>query len=137
MTSGVYKRIDGVNNNAKGKHWKMSDESKAKLSRIAKEKGFGNWMKGKKHSKETLQKIQDTRLVGSENTAWKGDSAGYVALHIWVRRWKGKAVCCEVCGLDDPNRKYNWANVDHKYRRVLDDYTSMCIPCHRRYDKKL
>lgn len=30
---------------------------------------------------------------------------------------------------------YHWANIDHKYRRLLDDYISMCVSCHRQYDK--
>lgn len=35
----------------------ISDELRQRLSKIAKEKGFGKWMTGKKHSQETIQKI--------------------------------------------------------------------------------
>ena len=64
---------------------------------------------------------------------YKGEKVGYVALHEWVYRWKGKANHCERCGATD-KKKYHWANVDHKYRRVLEDYISMCVSCHRIYD---
>ena len=28
----------------------------------------------------------------------------------------------------------HWANIDHKYRRNLDDWIGLCAKCHRRYD---
>ena len=73
-------------------------------------------------------------IVGAKNTEWKGDKAGYTALHDWVRKWKGNAKRCERCGLNDPKRMYHWANVDHSYKRILEDYISMCVSCHRKYD---
>ncbi len=39
----------------------LSEETKRKLSRIAKEKNFGKWMIGKKLSKETKRKISETK----------------------------------------------------------------------------
>lgn len=71
---------------------------------------------------------------GEEHVNWKGDDVGYGAIHSWVRRWKGKPSCCEVCGTKHTKR-YEWANIDHQYRRVLEDYISMCVKCHKRYDR--
>jgi hypothetical protein len=79
--------------------------------------------------------ISDSRF-GKRSNAWKGDNAGYVAIHMWVTRWKGKPNYCENCGTTE-KRKYEWANIDHKYHRVLDDYIRMCTSCHRKYDKTL
>lgn len=73
---------------------------------------------------------------GNKNWLWKGDKASYTALHSWVRRWKGKPTKCEVCG-SEGIKKYQWANIDHKYRRVLEDYISMCPSCHKKYDIRL
>lgn len=71
--------------------------------------------------------------IGKKNGLWKGKKVSYSGLHIWVRKWKGKPKKCEVCGSTD-KLKYQWANIDHRYRRVLEDYISMCPSCHKKYD---
>jgi len=90
--------------------------------------------KHKPHSKETRQKIKNSRWIGSKNTSWKGNNAGYSAMHLWVSQWKGRPKKCEMCGTTNAT-KYEWANKDHTYKRILDDYIRMCVRCHRNYDK--
>jgi hypothetical protein len=70
---------------------------------------------------------------GVPNFNNRKDHPGIKAMHVWVKQWKGKANHCEVCGKTE-KRMYHWANIDHTYRRVLDDYISMCVPCHKKYD---
>ncbi len=65
---------------------------------------------------------------------WKGDGVGRVALHHWVEKHLGKPNGCEFCGLNDPDRRYNWANKSRKYLRSLDDWIRLCHSCHSRYD---
>lgn len=65
---------------------------------------------------------------------WKGDDVGYNALHQWVKRYKGKPMVCEHCGATSKDRKLAWANKDHRYNRNLDDFISLCYPCHKKYD---
>lgn len=48
---------------------KFSEEQKAKHSEMAKRKGFGKWMLGKKLSEETKRKIS---LANRKNPYWKG-----------------------------------------------------------------
>ena len=72
-------------------------------------------------------------LKNDKNPAWKGDRAGYHAIHKWIIRKLGTPQKCENCG-DDSNRKYEWANKDHKYRRNLSDWMRLCTPCHRAHD---
>lgn len=60
--------------------------------------------------------------------------AGYSAIHKWVRRWKGKPDTCENCGRT--NCRIEWANKDHLYERILEDYIALCVPCHKRFDKE-
>ena len=88
------------------------------------------------HSIETKQKMKSHK--GSERWNWKGDKAGYKSIHHWIRKELGKANHCEECGLDksDKQKYFNWANISHKYRRDLKDYKQLCMPCHRRFDKK-
>ena len=80
------------------------------------------------HSQKTLEKIS-----GSKNYAWKGENVGYTCLHQWIRRLKGKPQKCEICGTTN-KRKYEWANINHRYLRNLNDYVRMCTSCHRKYD---
>ena len=62
-------------------------EYRAKLSRIAKEKGYGKWMLGKKLSKKTCQKISKANF-GRKGNSWKGgkfcDKDGYVFIHTGI-----------------------------------------------------
>ena len=102
---------------------KMSEESKLKMS-IAK-LGKPSHRKGKRFPQGT----------GENNNSYKGENAGYVAKHSWVTYWKGKPQRCEMCGTTKAKR-FEWANIDHQYHRVLEDYISMCASCHRNYDKK-
>ena len=68
--------------------------------------------------------------IGNKNGAWKGNDVGYGTLHQWVQRWKGKAKKCQECS----RTPVEWANIDHEYKRKLDDYISLCDKCHRAYD---
>ena len=74
------------------------------------------------------------KSTGKNNPAWKGNQVSYRALHHWIKRWKGSPSMCEVC-CSPLKKKYEWANKDHKYSRVLDDYIRLCTSCHRKYDK--
>lgn len=111
---------------------KLSEEHKKRLSIIVRER-----IKNGKFiiSEETKRKFAENRnnQCGEKNPSWKGENVGYSGIHIWVKKWKGIANHCEMCGTTE-KRKYHWANIDHKYRRILDDYISMCVPCHRKYD---
>ncbi len=87
--------------------------------------------RGYKHSDETIAKIS-----GEKNCNWKGDDVGYGALHIWIRRNLGEPTKCENCGKEGlSGYKIHWANIDHKYRRVEENWMRLCVKCHRKYDK--
>lgn len=74
-----------------------------------------------------------TGKFGAANKAWKGDFVSYDGMHRWVRKHLGKPSKCEHCGTTTA-KKFEWANVDHLYRRDLGDYMRLCTRCHRRYD---
>ena len=81
------------------------------------------WNKGKKYPE-----------YSSENhPRWKGNDVLQGSTHDWVKSHKGIPKKCERCG-DTSRRMYDWANIDHKYKRNLDDYIRMCRSCHRKYD---
>lgn len=107
---------------------------------------------GKKASKETKLKMSisgkkvwssgDRKLVNfksSLNPAWKGDSAGYGALHEWIRN-RVDAVKCQSCGIANKVNSYGrsylqMANISGKYFREESDWIVLCPKCHSRFDK--
>lgn len=68
-----------------------------------------------------------------KNPRWKGNEVSYKGLHKWIRDNKGRPKICEHCG---SKHQLNWANKSGKYLRDLNDWISLCILCHRKYDKK-
>jgi len=77
------------------------------------------------------------RADNEHNGRWKGEETGLVAIHQWVRRQRGIPKKCQHCGIGKDKVRYiDWANVDHKYSRNLDDYMPLCRKCHFKYDSK-
>jgi len=70
---------------------------------------------------------------GAQHANWKGDGACYERLHQRVVEARGAPKRCEGCGLADPRRHYDWANLTGRYGDPMD-YRRLCRPCHRRYD---
>jgi len=87
------------------------------------------------HRKRMSLAIKGKR-VGRNNPMWK-EEAKYRTIHIWVCNWKGQPDTCENCGKGGLTaQQIQWANKDHSYRRVLEDYIRLCAKCHFDYDKK-
>ena len=118
-----------------GKH--LSEETRKKISESR--RGISSWAKGKTFSAEYRKKLSDAHKgiqAGEKHPLWKDNKAGVVAIHSWVKFRKQKPECCNDCGIKKPPSKLHWSNIDHKYRRNLDDYTARCPLCHRKYDVK-
>ena len=81
-------------------------------------------------------KKQGKKMEREKNSQWKGENTGYIPKHLWIYFWKGKPKICIHCKATYKERKLCWANKDHKYRRNLDDYISLCYSCHKKYDLK-
>ncbi len=73
---------------------------------------------------------------GPNNDSWRGDAAGYAALHRRVAVERGAPQKCDVCGTTDPAAIYDWANLTGHYEDV-GDYKRMCRSCHWKYDKRV
>jgi len=88
--------------------------------------------------KERLSALAKVRMAlvdqrGSKNPSWKGEDVGYKAMHARVAAVRGKPKRCEVCGTDDPGKRYEWANLTGRYDDP-EDYKRMCARCHKRHD---
>lgn len=86
-------------------------------------KGNEPWNKGKA--------IYQTR--DEKNGNWIGDNVGYAGIHDWVEVRLGRPKECEQCGTKE-DRVYHWSNKSGEYKRDLNDWWRLCVPCHKKYD---
>ena len=125
-----------------------------KLSQLQSGKSNSNWKGGRSSDEEYKKKYKHEWYVkhrilkgrewseerkatysksyaGVKHHSFKGDKAGYNAIHSWVNTYKRKPNNCEHCGAQ---KKLQLANKDHKYSRALDDYMYLCRSCHVKWD---
>lgn len=88
-----------------------------------------------------MKNIMSLRVVNKVNLDGFSKTKEYVYLHQWVRKNKGKPSECSKCyivGFQRPGKyggwSIQWANIDGRYRRNLDDFIALCVKCHRRHD---
>lgn len=78
-----------------------------------------------------------------KNPAWKGDNAGYIALHIWIKAKLGKPIKCTNPKCVYPKKTlankiliapkmFVWANISGEYKRDLNDYRQLCQSCNKK-----
>ncbi len=89
------------------------------------------------HSDESKARMaQATREAGKvreKHPNWKGDEAGYQAIHAYARR-NFQEQSCEHCGTESTKRE--WAMIHGKeMSRERSDWLRLCRSCHWKYDK--
>lgn len=111
----------GKPSGAKGKHWKLGRPAILSDSE-------------RKRRSEAMKNIKNPHHLkpDEKHYRWKGDKVGYHALHHWINKKLGHPLVCEHCG--QSGKRLEWANIDHKYRRVLEDWIRLCKSCHCKYD---
>lgn len=72
--------------------------------------------------------------IGEKNNKWK-EIPKYSSIHQWVARHKIKPLFCEGCGKQGNSRQIEWSNIDHLYKRNLEDYQALCRTCHNKHHK--
>lgn len=88
-----------------------------------------------KHTAFAIKKIRDAQ-IGENNYQWKGEKAAYSSKHHWINKKLGKATKCSLCPKTGTGCQIHWANIDHKYRRVEQDWFQACVKCHNEYDRQ-
>jgi hypothetical protein len=97
-------------------------------------KGYGKYCSLKCH-----REIRDYRNVpkGEQSKCWKGSNIGYGGVHVRLRKMRGKAKLCEICGdtyQPEGKRRFEWAQrKDTKGNNIMDFFRA-CCSCHRKYD---
>ena len=71
---------------------------------------------------------------GAKNSSWVGNMAVYATFHKRVEVARGIPKHCQVCGTNDIDKRYEWANVTGDYSDI-NSYVRMCVKCHRNFDK--
>ena len=142
------KKIGQANSIAlKGK--KLPDAVKQKLKKIAIERGFGKWMKGKKLSENTRIKMSES-LRGEKSYRWKG---GITPINKAIRSsreyrlWREAVFArdnwtCIWCGLKSAKGKKVYLHADHikpfalfpELRFAIDNGRTLCKGCHEKTD---
>jgi hypothetical protein len=89
--------------------------------------------RGRKQSELAKARMRVAFGRGPDHHLWKGDEAKYGAKHQWMLKWFKKTGRCEACGCE---ARTEWANRDHAYRRVREDWLELCTRCHRCFDRE-
>lgn len=76
------------------------------------------------------------RPTGEKARAWKGDKAGYTAIHVWLVKHYTKEVCAKCRKTKDEVSRLEWSNISGEYKRDVSDYEVLCPSCHRKKDLK-
>ena len=64
--------------------------------------------------------------------AFQEEPAVYSTIHARIKILWGKADICDFCG---STNTVNWANKDHTYRLIREEWLKLCRKCHVNYDK--
>jgi hypothetical protein len=98
----------------------------------------GDLQKGTKIPEERRQRIIKSHIgmhLAEKHPGWKGENAGYEAIHYFVRARFKQPECCQMCG-----KKYiklDLANISQEYKRDLSDWEYLCRRCHMTKDGRL
>ena len=92
------------------------------------------WGHQTEEAKEKIRKGNIGKQSGNKHGMWKGDDAGICAMHHWVIQIKGPAKNYKC--IDCNKQARDWSNIDHSYKRILEDYLPRCGSCHQLYDIK-
>lgn len=93
------------------------------------QKGNEPWNKGTKGiSPSNKTSFKKGQFKGEKHPAWKGDTAGYWAIHDWLKRYYGKATKCSY-GHKKNVKRFVWANKTGNYKRDISDWHQLCNRC--------
>ena len=122
----------------------FSEATKKKLSEL--KSGVNNPMYGKPSwNKGTVGVMKPNKTsfkkgnIGSKSPSWKGEEVGYFGIHNWLSKNYGRPGECVYCGCKNNKEGRSiieWASIDGKHYRKLEQYIPLCRACHTIYDKK-
>lgn len=149
------KQRKNISEAAKNREWKPDEEYKKKMSRIAKERGYGKWLTGKKRPLWVREKLSLAKK-GDKAPNWKGGISpenqiirGSLKYQVWRSSVFGRdGYKCQRCGA-----KSGWSKqlkmrtkIHAHHVKPFSEYPelrfdvnngiTLCIPCHIEIHKK-
>lgn len=107
--------------------WNANHRDNSYLEKHHFKKGQRAHNKGKKLSKEYIE----ANLKGENNPNWKGDTAGYKAIHKWLNDNYPRQDYCARC---KTHGKTDYALIAKSYARKPEHYLELCRACHMLFD---
>ena len=71
-------------------------------------------------------------MLGEKNGNWKGDKAGYKAIHKWLTENYPKTGRCVRC---KEHKKTQYALIEENHVRHPEAYLELCVKCHTNFDR--
>lgn len=127
-------KIDGLSSSCKECHLKLQRKNKEKRKVYIKKWRDKNRDKVNEQERNRYKKIGYKKKFSDNNSMWKGDDVGMIALHNWIRRRKKKPKVCENCKKAKP---VDLANISGEYRRDVKDFEWLCRKCHMTKDGRI
>lgn len=117
---------------------KIADWNRGKTLSEATKRKISDRNRGRRfhHTEETKRKMSIGKkgiMIGDKHPSWKGDDAGYNAIHTWIAKIKPKPEVCELCGLPG---KLELSNITGKLIRDINNFQYVHHRCHFKYDYK-
>jgi len=129
--------------------WCKTCDSYTKYKDVCAVYGKDNPNYGSKRSEATKEKMRKSSRRNENNSSWKGNNAGYGAIHLWVKKhWPdGIPKYCSICKMPvDCNEcrrkiKLDLCNISltyspETYNRDFKNWFWACRSCHIRYDDR-
>ena len=121
------------------KYWEsLKGKSPIGINNLGKEpwnKGVHIYLGGKKFEKGRIPWNKGLKGYHEEENhpLWKGQNAGYVSIHKWVRKHLGTPALCSNCKTTI-SKKFEWHNISGLNLRILSDWLRLCRKCHYKTD---
>ena len=79
---------------------------------------------------ERCIKCRSIHFSGRNHQSWS-NTPKYHAVHKWIRKHKIYNGGCEECNRKLASEKIHLSNVDHRYKRDINEWRYLCPKCHR------
>jgi hypothetical protein len=116
--------------NGEAYHNKKENRDKISKAHLKRKKRLGYINSLATRKKMSLSKLNENNPNYKDGRYLKSKNC----LHRWIEKEKGKAKNYKCVDCDKQAR--DWSNINHKYRKVLEDYKPRCRSCHFQWGVK-
>lgn len=117
----------------KGRHWKLSKESKLKISKALIGNKYTLGLKLSKEHKKKISKALKNKYIGKNSSSWKGGLSFEPYGKDWTKQLKRQIrkrdnYICQLCGKEKVNIVHH---IDYNKKNCkFDNLINLCKSCH-------